>query len=58
MYYYIHTPVLQELVRALTHVFWICHAVGNDMNHAENAALLGCVAMVVVVVVVVMIMRV
>ena len=54
MYYYIHTPVLQELVRALPHVFWVCHAVGDDVDHAENATLLGCVAMIVIVVVMIM----
>jgi hypothetical protein len=60
MYYYIHTPVLQELMRALTDIFWICRARSDDVNYTENAALLGCMAVIVVVVVVmvVMVMRV
>jgi hypothetical protein len=52
MYHHIHTPVLQELMGTLAHIFQICRAGSDDVNHAENATLLG--RMIVVVVVMVM----
>lgn len=52
MYDKIHAAVFQKLVRTLTHIFEVCDAGSDDVDHAENAP--GFRRMIVVVVVVVM----
>jgi hypothetical protein len=49
----IHVAALQELDRALADVLDVCGVRGDDVDHAEDSLLAGCVAVFVVVVVIV-----
>ena len=46
----IHAAPLEELRGALTHVFEVCGARGDDVDHAEDALFSGSMGVVVVVV--------
>jgi hypothetical protein len=49
----IHVAALEELDRALADVLDVCGVRGDDVNHAEDSLLAGCVAVFMVVVVIV-----
>jgi hypothetical protein len=51
----IHVAALQELDRALADVFDVGGVRGDDVDHAEDSLLAGCVAVFMVVVVVVIV---
>lgn len=53
MHHDIHVPPLQELDRALADVLEVRSVRGDDVHHAENSLLAGCMAVFMVVIVVV-----